>query len=294
MTTPFLESPRFPDDLAFWAKGGVNYATVVVGSTSGREQRTSLWTFGRGAWDLQNTVRMPATAPNYTITTLRNFFRVAKGQAYGFRFRDWTDYQDEGNGILNTTGTGNGTATLQMYKNYVLAPLSDQRLIAKPQVGTIAIQRNGVAATAGGLPGQYSLDTTTGLVTWVADNSVGSSTWTPGTTTTFTVPSSVPSGWAVGKQLYFNSVVGTGAAVLNGNAFNITAISGLNVTVSANTNGLTVSSGIAYQYPSTSDTLTWTGNFDTPVRFDADEFAPQMGTDGLYLFQSLPIIEIRT
>lgn len=292
--TSFLETPRFPDDLAFWAKGGVNYQTVVVTSTSGREARNSLWTFGRGAWDLQNTVRMPGAAPNYTVTTIRNFFRVCKGQAYGFRFRDWTDYQDEGNGVLNTTGQGNGTPTLQMYKNYVLSPLTDQRLVAKPQPGTVNVQRNGTNQTSGGSPGNYSLDTTTGLVTWVADSNQNITGWTAGSTTQFTV-ASVPSGWVNGKLLYFTGVAGTAASLFNNLAIAITNVSGTTITVGVNSTGLTfTTNGNAAFYPQTSDSLGWTGNFDTPVRFETDAFDPVMGTDGLYLFQTLPIIEIRT
>ncbi|WP_218926901.1 hypothetical protein, partial [Burkholderia sp. JKS000303] len=67
----------------------------------------------------------------------------------------------------------------------------------------------GATLVAGSSPGNYSLDTTTGLVTFVADNSAAVTGWTPGATTQFTV-ASVPSGWTVGKMLYFTGVTGTG------------------------------------------------------------------------------------
>ncbi|PFH12964.1 DUF2460 domain-containing protein [Burkholderia sp. JKS000303] len=231
MTTPFLETPRFPDDLAYWARGGVCFSTTIAETTSGREQRNILWKFGRGSWDLQNCFRTgDGVQDAYSVQTLRNFFRIVKGQAYGFRFRDFTDYMDEGQGLLGIqttfgqdvvpTGAGNGTPTLQLYKKYAAAPLADYRLIAKPLA--VQLQRNGATLVAGSSPGNYSLDTTTGLVTFVADNSAAVTGWTPGATTQFTV-ASVPSGWTVGKMLYFTGVTGTGASAVNGVAVAISA-----------------------------------------------------------------------
>ncbi|WP_213308168.1 DUF2460 domain-containing protein [Paraburkholderia sacchari] len=304
MTTPFLETPRFPDDLAVWARGGISYNTTITGSTSGREQRNSLWSYGLGQWDLQNCFRTNGgVSDQYSIQTLRNFFRVAKGQAYGFRFRDWTDYNDEGNGIMGApvssysqfaapTGKGNGTPTYQLFKQYVMAPLTDYRIIAKPY--QVALQRNGTTVVIGGGPGNASLDSTTGLATFVADSATSTGSWTAGATTSFGV-TSVPAGWAVGKLLYFGSVTGDTNSVLNGQAVAITAISGTTVTVNANTTGETLSGGIAYMYPQPVDTLTWTGTFDTPVRFATDQFAPQLdvGSGALYGFQTLALREIR-
>ncbi|PFH26313.1 DUF2460 domain-containing protein [Burkholderia sp. JKS000303] len=304
MTTPFLETPRFPDDLAYWARGGVCFSTTIAETTSGREQRNILWKFGRGSWDLQNCFRTgDGVQDAYSVQTLRNFFRIVKGQAYGFRFRDFTDYMDEGQGLLGIqttfgqdvvpTGAGNGTPTLQLYKKYAAAPLADYRLIAKPLA--VQLQRNGATLVAGSSPGNYSLDTTTGLVTFVADNSAAVTGWTPGATTQFTV-ASVPSGWTVGKMLYFTGVTGTGASAVNGVAVAITAVAGTTITLGVSTTGLTLSGGTAALYPQVTDSLTWTGTFDTPARFATDSFQPQpdIGTGALYGFQTLTLVEIRT
>lgn len=300
----FLETPRFPDDLAVWARGGISYNTTITSSTSGRERRNSLWSYGLGQWDLQNCFRTAGgVADPLSVQTLRNFFRVAKGQAYGFRFRDWTDYTDEGNGTFGApvssysqftapSGTGSGVATYQMYKQYVMNPLSDYRIIGKPLTATIF--RNGVACVVGTAAGQVTIDKTTGLVTWAADSSASISAWTAGATTSFTV-ATVPAGWAVGKTLYFNGVSGDTNSVVNNKTAVISAISGTTVTVSANTTGETLTSGQASMYPQPTDTLSWTGTFDTPVRFSTDQFAPQLdvGSGALYGFQTLTIKEIR-
>ncbi|RQZ08896.1 hypothetical protein DF105_00910 [Burkholderia stagnalis] len=304
MPAPFLESPTFPDDLAVWARGGVSYNTNVSGSASGREQRNVVWNFARGQWDLQNCFRTNGgVVDQYSVQQLRNFFRVCKGQAYGFRFKDYTDFLDEGSGLLGAplttytaavvpSGTGSGVPTYQMFKAYVAAPLADYRVIQKPRL--VAFQRNGAPVTIGSGAGQATLDTTTGLLTFTADSSASVTGWTPGATTAFTV-AAVPSGWATGVKLYFSGVTGDTGGVLNGQAVAITGISGTTVTISANTTGMTLSGGTAAKYPQATDSLTWTGTFDTPCRFSTDQFSPQLdvGSGALYGFQTLTIVEIR-
>jgi uncharacterized protein (TIGR02217 family) len=304
MTTPFLETPRFPDDLARWALGGVNYSTIVVGSTSGRETRNSLWQYGRAQWDLQNVERAEGVAGNqYALQTLRNFFRVCKGQAYGFRMRDWTDYTDEGNGIMglplaslpagsNPSGRGSGVPVYQLYKQYVAAPLSDYRAIQKPFPSGVVLLRNGVQAPSSGAGGA-TLDTTTGLVTFNADSSASITSASAASQCVLTV-SAVPTGAVAGKSLYVAGVSGTIGTAINNAAWSIVSVSGTSITLSVSTTGLTGGAGgTAYMYPQASDALTWTGLFDTPCRFATDAFEPQFDQSGLYTFQSLKIVEIR-
>ena len=45
--------------------------------------------------------------------------------------------------------------------------------------------------------------------------------------------------------------------------------------------------------PATGQVITWTGQFDTPVRFGADVLDYALGMDGLYEVASIPLIEIR-
>ncbi|WP_423396023.1 DUF2460 domain-containing protein [Burkholderia sp. LMG 21824] len=298
MTAPFLETPRFPDDLARWALGGVNYSTIVIGSTSGRETRNSLWQYGRAQWDLQNVERAEGVAGNaYVLQTLRNFFRVCKGQAYGFRMRDFTDYSDEGNGLIGLplallapgaapSGTGAGLPTLQLYKQYIASPLSDYRVIQKPYPGSVTIKRNGVTASGA------TLDTTTGLVTFAADSSA-SITGVSAAASCVLSFSAIPTGAAVGKTVYVTGVTGTAGTLLNNAGWSIVGATSTTLTINANTTGLSGSGGTASMYPQSTDTLTWTGMFDTPCRFATDAFEPVFDPSGLYTFQTLKIVEVR-
>lgn len=300
MATPFLETPRFPDDLSFWAKGGVAYNTVVSGSTSGRETRNSLWQYGRGQWSLSNAGRTSNPNDAYNVQQLRNFFRVMKGQAYGFRFRDWTDFKDEGNGILGApvvsltqpiapTGTGLGLPVYQMFKKYVLSPLADYRLIQKPVSGTVAVLLNGVA-----WPG--TLDYATGLFTPSGGPAASqniSSYAVGGTSTVLTLAAPI-SGLTIGMMVYVRPTgSGTINAKLGGHSWPVTNISGNDVTITAATTGLTGTLSVADRYAGQpADTVTWTGQFDTPCRFMQDDFDAYFDPQGLYSI-NMNFVELR-
>lgn len=160
----FLESPRFPDEIAFWAVGGVGYKTDVVVVNSGREIRNQTWQFGKGAWDVANAFRAFDSNSNtqYNIRLLRDFYRVSKGQTNGFRFKDFVDFGDDGNGTMLATSSPN---VFQLTKGYTSGSATDLRLVQKPVVGTVSVFKNSVLQTSGV---NYTLDTTTGLVTWTS------------------------------------------------------------------------------------------------------------------------------
>jgi uncharacterized protein (TIGR02217 family) len=177
MTTPFIETPRFPDELAAWAQGGRGFRTITVETYGGDEYRTAAWGRTRGEWDVANALRQTVPNAAYNWKALRNYFRACFGQLYAFRFKDFQDFTDDAAGVLGTTGLGvTATTAYQMFKNYTVSPLTQQDIIQKPVQGSIKIFINGVQQTT---PGQYSLDYTTGIVTFVSQPTVGAAlTWT--------------------------------------------------------------------------------------------------------------------
>jgi uncharacterized protein (TIGR02217 family) len=170
----FLETPRFPENIAFNAVGGPTYLTSVVTVSSGLEQRNSLWTFARMVWDVGQV-----TAPLSSYGVLIAFFRAVGGKRTSFRFKDFTDFTEAmpagsgASGVLGLTGLGDGTTTVfQMVKNYPTGALTDQRLIRKPISGTCAFFDNGS-------PVSPTVDYTTGLVTFGSPPTTGHTlTWT--------------------------------------------------------------------------------------------------------------------
>lgn len=151
--TTFLETPRFPDNIAFGGTVGPTYLTVVTPVYSGRDGRIPAWSQSRVRFEVgRRSMNAADTA------TLDTFFRTVKGRAYGFRIKDWTDYTvTTSQGVLTPQST---PGVYQLAKLYVNGALSETRLIQKPVVGTVAVYKNGALITTG-----LSLDTTMGLVT---------------------------------------------------------------------------------------------------------------------------------
>ena len=142
---------RFPDNIAYGATGGPEFATTVVVTGAGHEQRNVNWAEARGRWDVASGLK------NQTqLDELIAFFRARKGRAYGFRFKDWTDYKATG----QLLGTGDGAETqFKLVKHYPSGSVVEVRIVAKPAAGTVRIYLDGVEQLSG-----WSVDVTTGVV----------------------------------------------------------------------------------------------------------------------------------
>lgn len=149
----FLETPRFPDNIAFGATVGPTYLTVVTPVYSGRDGRIAAWSQSRIRFEVGRRAMNAADT-----ASLDAFFRAVKGRAYGFRIKDWTDFfATTANGVVVAQATA---GVYQLAKLYTTGSLSETRLIQKPVTGTVAVYKNAVLIASG-----LSLDTTTGLVT---------------------------------------------------------------------------------------------------------------------------------
>lgn len=149
----FLETPQFPSDIAYGFEGGPGYSTRIVVVPGGAEKRASWWSHARARWE--------ATHRGKTQTqtdTLIAFFRVMKGRAHGFRFKDHADFDASGAEGVVSLITGSPQNLYQMYKRYTQGALTEDRLIQKPVSGTVAV--------SGG--GTYTVDYTTGIITHTA------------------------------------------------------------------------------------------------------------------------------
>ena len=153
MTIGFSESPRFPDDVAIWAAGGRGFKTIIVETYGGDEFRTAAWSQMKGVWDVANAWRSvnSSSVSAARISSIQSFHHACMGNLGGFRFKDFTDYKDDGAGIfVMLTAT-----TFQMYKRYTSGTNTYDQIINKPVVGTVV--------TTGGT--FASIDYTTGIVT---------------------------------------------------------------------------------------------------------------------------------
>lgn len=256
---------RFPETVDM--VGGPMFSTDVAMSSSGKEVRNQNWAISRHRYNVSTDYRDAATAK-----TLDAFFRKARGRAHAFRFKDWSDFElvRTDSNLLALTPT-----TWQVRKVYGADEPSFQeiRTITKPVSGTVAVYSDGVALTAGVSAGNYAINLSTGIVTIVDRDFKAVSSWTVGASTQVTLASSI-AGAAIGDELYFTGVTGTGAAQVNNVRCTITNISGggLNVyTFAINTSGKTLTGGTAKWTYKASGQLTASMEFDVPVRFDFDE-----------------------
>jgi uncharacterized protein (TIGR02217 family) len=151
---------RFPDSIAYGATGGPEFATTVVVTGAGHEQRNVNWAEARGRWDVGSGLKDQAQ-----LDELIAFFRARKGRAYGFRFKDWTDYKATG----QLLGTGDDAIeTFQLVKRYPSGSVIEVRPVTKPVAGSVRIYKDSVEQLSG-----WSVDVTTGLITFTAAPMVG-------------------------------------------------------------------------------------------------------------------------
>lgn len=290
----FLETPRFPDRIAYTTAGGPNFSTDVVQITSGAEVRNANWSTELMKYDVAHTAKTQAE-----LDELQAFFRSRRGRAEGFRFKDFADYaMTTANGRLGTAAVGTGYPTYQLYKRYTTGAVTHDRKIVKPVSGTV--YRNAGAVAAGSGAGEIALATATGIVTFVSDSTQTITAITPGASTTITI-AAAQTPLVAGDKVYISGVGGTIGAALNGIAHTISSKAGsgsLTFTISTNTTGLVwTSGGSVYAYPQADDALTFAGEFDVPVRFDVDAFSAAIigGTaaNRIYSLDSLPLVELR-
>lgn len=158
----FIESPRFPDDIAYGARGGPIYSTSVSRSKSGRHITNANWSYPLHEYDVGFPVRSFDK-----LALLTDYFHVCGGEFGAFRFKDHKDFKScpPLTAVSHTNqslGTGNGTTTqFQLIKTYAVGGFTRSRIIQKPVSGTIIIGVNGALTGSG-----FTINTTTGIVTF--------------------------------------------------------------------------------------------------------------------------------
>jgi uncharacterized protein (TIGR02217 family) len=165
---PAFHDVRFPVEIGIRSRGGPERRTDIVTLGSGREERNARWAHARRRYDAGYGVRSLAA-----LSQVVAFFEERRGRLYGFRFKDRTDFRSSLNGAApqmtdQALGTGTGSKTsFNLIKTYGAAFAPYQRPIAKPVTGSVLVAVAGVAKTTGT---QFTLDATTGIITFTAGN----------------------------------------------------------------------------------------------------------------------------
>jgi len=182
---------EFPRKIAFFdttggMTGGPSWSTIVNSGFSGFEQRNRNWASSRASYQLDLVMQ-----PVSVYATVLNFFEVVGGKADAFRFFDATDFQFSGQGMSPAVGDG-VNKVFQLQKTYASGSgavgRSYIRTISKPIMSkltpggaaltdfsgvqladTVVAYLNLVKQSAGA----FTVDATTGLVTFVTAPGVG-------------------------------------------------------------------------------------------------------------------------
>lgn len=158
---PSFHEVRFPLRLALGTSGGPWRRTDIVALSNGRESRNQRWKDARRRYDAGSGVR--SVSDLYAVVA---FFEARAGQLYGFRFTDPVDFQSCGpeeavSSADQLLGIGDGARTaFQLVKHYADAGGATERVISKPQAGSVAVEVDGVP-----LDGGFAVDHATGIVT---------------------------------------------------------------------------------------------------------------------------------
>ena len=156
---------RFPANLSFGSVGGPERRTDVVTLATGHEDRNTPGAQSRRRYDAGLGLRSLDD-----IAALIAFFEARRGQLYGFRWKDWSDYKScLPSGTVGfedqAVGIGDGArVTFGLQKRYVSGGFEELRPIAKPVAGSLRAGIGGIELKEGV---HFDVDTVAGTVTFV-------------------------------------------------------------------------------------------------------------------------------
>lgn len=279
----FQNTVRFPDTISRGVVFGPEFVTEIASMPNGTEFRNQVRTRALMVGECSHAVKTQTQ-----LTELNKFFRSMGGRTHSFRFKDWSDFsvtQDMSKLVSISPNV------YQLAKSYsITAGFEEVRYITKPITAGLQVFLNAAALT---ISTNYTFVNSTGIVTFTSRGNRNVTGVTVGATTVITLNSAI-SGMLVGHKLKINGVTGADASLLNGLEHTITVVASNVYTISTNTTGKTITpAGTAdWMYGGSPDTLTWSGDFDVPVRFDTDRMATKTDVVGVYTWDQIPIREV--
>lgn len=145
---------RFPTKISYGAVGGPRFSTTVQTLASGHEQRNINWSAARREYQVDIS---PSRGSEWEA--LLDFFHARRGMAYGFRLKDFSDFEL----VAGEIGLGDGAAvSFQICKIYEAAGnWPHQRDLRKIVPGSVSVALDGVPALSG-----WSVDNASGVLTF--------------------------------------------------------------------------------------------------------------------------------
>lgn len=268
----FLNQARYTlsdNDRHWGSTSGSAFATQITTMVSGREKRIPILTEGLSTFEIGERDILEKD-----YNKLYNFFMICRGQAVGFRFRDWSDYKDDGIGIMLPVET-NGLR-YQMYKNRTVDFVSDESYLQKirrpigPSFASRSDLGNTISFYWNGVKIPQSEQSS--AKSFLLDDKKGIAKFTSFILTANSIASNVATiasnpNLKPGDGIYFSY----NSKTIYGEITNITATALAFKTADSQIYDITNSVEL-HPFPTAQSDITWTGMFDKPVRFNTDQW----------------------
>jgi uncharacterized protein (TIGR02217 family) len=162
---------RFPANLSFGSVGGPERRTEVVALSNGYEERNTPWAQSRRRYDAGVSLRSLDD-----IAVLIAFFEARRGQLYGFRWKDWSDFKScapSGTPGFRDQEIAVADGVQRVFglsKSYRSGGHVYVRPVAKPVEGSVLV---GITGDEQVLGVDFELDMTTGEVSFAEPPDAG-------------------------------------------------------------------------------------------------------------------------
>lgn len=264
MAADFLEE-RIATDVRYGASYGDEFNVDITVASGGREYRRLVHPYPTRYFNIAYVKDTDTFGAQ-----LLDLYQRAYGTFAGFRVRAIDDWSTNGNTGTPTAfdqdlETVTAGSVYQLVKRYGAGNPLDigrpLRTIYKPVAGSVKVGIGAVEVASSG----WSVDTTTGRVTFAANKSRAITGITKAASAVATVGAHT---FLVGESVHFSGVVGM--TQINGLRGLITAVGGTTITVAIDSTGFGTysSGGTANTQPQTGEVVKGGCEFDIPCRFN--------------------------
>jgi len=265
MTQPFLEE-RLPVSIKMGATYADEYAVQITKTSSGSESRRLIHPYPTCYYNIGYVGKTTDL-----WAAIVGLYHRAYGMYAGFRVRAMDDFSTNANTsaptALDQTATLVSSGIYQLQKLYGAGgtPLSiglPSRTIFKPVSGTVLMGLSGVSIPAAG----FTVDTTTGKVTFAANKTRNISNITKAARAVVTVGSHT---FTTDDTVYVSAV--SGMTQINSARYSIYSTDATSITLNVNSTAFSnyATGGVVNTFPQTGEAVTCGCEFDIPFRFNS-------------------------
>lgn len=266
-----------------------DYAVDIVTTSGGQEYRSLVHPFPVRKFDVSYLLDN-----DKTYAELQAIYHRAHGKFAGFRARCFDEWSSNGRvGIPTAFDQPMGLVSSGVYQLRKLygtdkaagASGYAYREIRKPVSGTVRVAIGATEIRNA----DWSVDATTGRVTFAADKTIAITAITKAASAVLTVGAN---SFVVGESVQVSGVVGM--TQINGRRALITARDATTITIAINSTGFSsyISGGVVHTRPQPGESVTAGFEFDFPVRFNTtlpigQDYPGYRAVDGVELIELL-------